>query len=204
MDYDDFVWFILSEEHKTSATAVGFWFRLLDVDGDGLLTLDDMGYFYEEQARRQAALGHEPVPFLDVAAQLIDAIHPRSRRGIALTDLRRSNLAPLFISSLTNIHRFLAAEGGDARGGLGQSGGLSEWDVWAAAEYARLEEEEEEMEPDETDGFGKSMDASPFDCAADAACEGLPPPPAARDATATGHPKGAHGMGAAAGGGVRI
>mmetsp|Transcript_30308 Transcript_30308/g.96703 ORF Transcript_30308/g.96703 Transcript_30308/m.96703 type:complete len:697 (-) Transcript_30308:323-2413(-) len=202
MDYEDFVFFLLSEEHTGSRTATGYWFRLLDVDGDGLITLGDMSYFYEEQSRRQAALGHEPVPFLDVAAQLLDAIHPRSRSGIALADLRRSRLAPLLIAALTNIHRFLAGEAGDARG-AGPAGLLSEWDLWAAAEYARLEEEEE-MEAEEAEVMGEAMDACPFDGAADAACEGLPPPPAVRDATAAGYPKMANGFGSAACGGVRV
>lgn len=197
MDYEDFLFFLLSEEHKSSRTAVGYWFRILDVDGDGLLSLDDLAYFYDEQARQQAALGHEPVPFLDVATQLFDAIQPRSRRGIALADLRRSRLAPLLISALTNIHRFLAGEATDARSGAA-GGGLSEWDVWAAGEYARLEEEEE-ME--EAEVVGEEMDDRPLD--GDAACDGMPPPPAARDATAAGHSKMGDGFSMAAGRGVR-
>ena len=35
MDYAGFVWFLLSEEDKSSSTAVGFWFRVLDADDDG-------------------------------------------------------------------------------------------------------------------------------------------------------------------------
>ena len=39
MTYEDFVRFILVEEDKGSSTAIHFWFRLLDLDGDGALTL---------------------------------------------------------------------------------------------------------------------------------------------------------------------
>lgn len=165
MEYEDFLYFILSEEHKGSRTATGYWFRVLDVDGDGLLTLDDIAYFYEEQVRRLVALGHEPVSFTDVAAQLFDAVKPRSRRGIALSDLRRCKLAPLFIGTLTNIHRFLAGEVGDMRAQLGVPGAeLNEWDVWASAEYARLEEEDE----DEDGGMADLMELYPADSIGDA------------------------------------
>ena len=33
--YEDFVWFVLSEEDKASDVALGYWFRAVDVDGDG-------------------------------------------------------------------------------------------------------------------------------------------------------------------------
>ncbi|KAJ2330567.1 Serine/threonine-protein phosphatase 2A regulatory subunit B'' subunit alpha, partial [Coemansia sp. RSA 2673] len=38
MTYCDFIWFLLSEIDKTSPTAVEYWFRCLDLDGDGVLT----------------------------------------------------------------------------------------------------------------------------------------------------------------------
>ena len=36
MTYQDFVWFILSEEDRDSAAAMEYWFRMLDVDEDGV------------------------------------------------------------------------------------------------------------------------------------------------------------------------
>ena len=35
MGYEDFVWFILSEEDKTTDTAAEYWFRCADLDCDG-------------------------------------------------------------------------------------------------------------------------------------------------------------------------
>ena len=50
--YEDFVWFLLSEEDKSSSTAVGFWFRVLDVDDDGRVSRHDMEHLYTEQRAR--------------------------------------------------------------------------------------------------------------------------------------------------------
>ena len=40
MTYSEFVWFILSEEDKSTLTAAEFWFRVMDRDGDGIVTLE--------------------------------------------------------------------------------------------------------------------------------------------------------------------
>jgi serine/threonine-protein phosphatase 2A regulatory subunit B'' len=37
MGYEDFVWFILSEEDKSSDQALDFWFRCCDLDSDGCI-----------------------------------------------------------------------------------------------------------------------------------------------------------------------
>lgn len=42
MGYEDFVWFILSEEDKTSDTSLEYWFRCCDLDGDGKLTASEL------------------------------------------------------------------------------------------------------------------------------------------------------------------
>ena len=52
MGYRDFVWFLLAENDKLHPTAIEYWFRVLDVDGDGVLSLYELEYFYEEQAAK--------------------------------------------------------------------------------------------------------------------------------------------------------
>lgn len=52
MDYEDFVWFILAAEDKRSPQAIEYWFRCLDVDGDGIVSLYEMQMFYEDQYDR--------------------------------------------------------------------------------------------------------------------------------------------------------
>ena len=42
MSYEDFVWFILSEEDKTSDVSLDYWFRCVDLDCDGHLQPNEM------------------------------------------------------------------------------------------------------------------------------------------------------------------
>lgn len=74
MGYEDFVWFILSEEDKTSDTALEYWFRCVDLDCSGVITPSKMWHFYEEQMKRLEATGQEPVLFEDVLCQLHDML----------------------------------------------------------------------------------------------------------------------------------
>lgn len=63
MSYTEFVWFLLSEEDKQHPTAIEYWFRCMDLDGDGYLSMYELEYFYEEQMQRMEAIGIETLPF---------------------------------------------------------------------------------------------------------------------------------------------
>lgn len=52
MTYDDFIWFILSVEDKRTPQAIEYWFRCLDLDGDGIISLFELRHFYEDQYDR--------------------------------------------------------------------------------------------------------------------------------------------------------
>jgi len=38
MSYEDFIWFMLSEEDKTTARSIEYWFKLVDLDNNGIIT----------------------------------------------------------------------------------------------------------------------------------------------------------------------
>ena len=42
MGYEDFVWFILSEEDKSNDLSLEYWFRCIDLDCDGVLHPNEM------------------------------------------------------------------------------------------------------------------------------------------------------------------
>ena len=42
----------------------------MDLDGDGVLSLYELEYFYEEQLQRMKSLGIEALPFEDIACQV--------------------------------------------------------------------------------------------------------------------------------------
>ncbi|CAG8686836.1 10125_t:CDS:2, partial [Dentiscutata heterogama] len=49
MSYRDFIWFLLSEVDKSTNTSIEYWFRCLDNDGDGVLSVYELEWFYEDQ-----------------------------------------------------------------------------------------------------------------------------------------------------------
>jgi len=157
MSFTDFVWFCLSEEDKTNAKSIEYWFRCLDLDGDGIVTLADLAFFYEEQLHRMECLGHETVPFLDMLCQLLDMLKPNfSRPHIYLRDLKRSPLAGAFLNTLFNLSKFFAMESRRMR--VDHLNELTDWDRFAAIEYLRLSrDDDEEME---SDGDGEYISAS--------------------------------------------
>jgi len=149
MSYTDFVWFCLSEEDKTSERALEYWFQCIDLDGDGIITLFDMEYFYEEQIHRMECLGHEPITFVNVVNQLLDMLEPWSGTVMITKDvLRRSKQQSAFFNVLFNINKLFALEGKDLRTirQVRETPDLSDWDRFALFEYHRLSAEEEETE----------------------------------------------------------
>jgi len=127
MGYEDFVWFILSEEDKATDVALGYWFRCVDLDGDGTLSPQDMLHFYEEQLHRMECLAHEPVGWGDVLCQLHDMLAPADEGAFTLRDLRRHRgLAGTLFNILFNLNKFVAFETRDpflARAEREESGG---------------------------------------------------------------------------------
>ena len=163
MGYEDFCWFILSEEDKGNPLALEYWMRCVDLDGDGVLDPSECSFFYEEQLQRMECLSQEPVLFEDILCQMSDMLHPETPGRITLRDLRQCKLAGNFFNVLFNLNKFIAFETRDPflirqeR----EEPHLTEWDRFARQEYIRLSMEEEEgMQDGNWDGDG--MDPSPF------------------------------------------
>jgi serine/threonine-protein phosphatase 2A regulatory subunit B'' len=93
LDFRDFIWILISEEDKCSATSQKFWFRMLDIDNDGVLSAFELEYkapkqtvarsaslitscryFYKEQQHRMEVLSQEVVTFGDMFCQMHDLV----------------------------------------------------------------------------------------------------------------------------------
>lgn len=61
---------MLSEEDKSNAVSIRYWFELIDTNEDGVIRADEMRTFYRHQIHRMECLGHEVVPFEDVLCQM--------------------------------------------------------------------------------------------------------------------------------------
>jgi len=51
-------------------SSIEYWFRCMDLDGDGAISMYEMEYFYEEQMRKLEQLDIEPLPFEDCVCQV--------------------------------------------------------------------------------------------------------------------------------------
>ena len=66
----------MCEEDKTTQQSVDYWFKVVDLDDNGIITYicgvmlynrgSEMEYFYEEQRQRMDYLNHEAVLFPDI------------------------------------------------------------------------------------------------------------------------------------------
>jgi len=153
MSYTEFVWFLLSEEDKRHATAIEYWFRCMDLDGDGVLSMYELEYFYEEQLQRMEQLGIETLPFDDCLCQMLDMILPVAKNVIALKDLKKCKMTPIFFDTFFNLEKYLDHEQRDpfaTQRDTDEDGNeimISDWERFAAEEYELLVAEEGNNEP---------------------------------------------------------
>ncbi|XP_015604965.1 uncharacterized protein LOC107272377 isoform X2 [Cephus cinctus] len=110
MSYTEFVWFLLSEEDKNHPTAIEYWFRCMDLDGDGYLSMYELEYFYEEQLHRMEAIAIETLPFEDCLCQMLDMIHPVTPGKISLSDLKKCKMTSIFFDTFFNVEKYLDHE----------------------------------------------------------------------------------------------
>ncbi|XP_072470630.1 serine/threonine-protein phosphatase 2A regulatory subunit B'' subunit beta isoform X2 [Notamacropus eugenii] len=146
ISYADFVWFLISEEDKKTPTSIEYWFRCMDLDGDGALSMYELEYFYEEQCQKLDNMAIEPLPFEDCLCQMLDLVKPQCEGKITLHDLKKCKLANVFFDTFFNIEKYLDHEQKDQisviRDAESEGQELSDWEKYAAEEYDILVAEE--------------------------------------------------------------
>jgi len=161
MTYADFIWFLLSEEDKRTQTAIEYWFRCMDIDGDGALSMYELEYFYDEQRQRMEALCIEPLPFEDCLCQMLDMINPEKKGFITLRDLKRNRrLCHVFYDTFLNVEKYIDHEQRDPFACIkeydSEGNEITDWDRYAAEEYEILVAEESHDAGPVSDGSGVS------------------------------------------------
>ncbi|CAG9321413.1 unnamed protein product [Blepharisma stoltei] len=153
MSYDDFIWFMISEEDKSTSRSLEYWFKVVDLDDNGIITAYEMDYFYEEQLHRLEYLKQEAVPFQDVLCQLADMINPKTQNQFTLSEIiAKKSISGVFFNCLVNLNKFIAYEQRDPfqiKNELNENPDFTDWDRFANAEYVRLAMEEENAEASE-------------------------------------------------------
>ncbi|MBN3295747.1 P2R3B phosphatase, partial [Amia calva] len=161
MSYADFVWFLISEEDKKTATSIEYWFRCMDLDGDGVLSMYELEFFYEEQCQKLENMAIEPLTFEDCLCQMLDLVKPESEGKITLHDLKRCKLSHTFFDTFFNIEKYLDHEQKDpfsvVRDAETEGQEMSDWEKYAAEEYDILVAEEAANEQ-YNDGYENAID----------------------------------------------
>ncbi|XP_045068058.1 serine/threonine-protein phosphatase 2A regulatory subunit B'' subunit beta isoform X1 [Coregonus clupeaformis] len=146
LSYADFVWFLISEEDKKTDTSIEYWFRCMDLDGDGVLSMYELEYFYEEQCVKLETMAIEPLPFEDCLCQMLDLVKPEVEGKITLRDLKQCKLSHIFYDTFFNIEKYLDHEQKDpfsvVREAETEGQEISDWEKYAADEYDILVAEE--------------------------------------------------------------
>lgn len=148
MTYPDFVYFMLSEEDKTNECALRYWFNCCDLDSSGVISIDEMRFFYRMQLTRLTNLGQETVSFQDVLCQMLDMLAPDDPQNLKIKDFLRPNkiqLSGILFDVLFNLHKFLRFEGRDPfqEKQKREDPFNNDWDRFAYTEYHRLAAEED-------------------------------------------------------------
>lgn len=151
LSYEDFIFFMLSEEDKANEISVRYWFSCIDVDGDGKLNNMEMRSFYAVQLHRMQCLGHDIVPFEDMLCQMIDMIKPKSQDYIVVEDFLQPECCQVsgaLFDALFNLNKYLQFEQRDPfmERQKREDEFESDWDRFAYIDYNRLAMEEEARE----------------------------------------------------------
>jgi serine/threonine-protein phosphatase 2A regulatory subunit B'' len=151
LSYEDFIYFMLSEEDKSNEVSVRYWFQCVDVDGDGKLNNMEMRSFYAVQLHRMQCMGHEIVPFEDMLCQMMDMIKPACNEYLVTEDFLQpecSQVSGALFDALFNLNKYCMFEQRDpfVERQKREDEFSSDWDRFACIDYNRLAMEEEARE----------------------------------------------------------
>ena len=59
--------------------SIEYWFRCLDIDGDGVLSLFELVYFYEEMLQRLQELNIDSISIENTICQVLDMVNPKEK-----------------------------------------------------------------------------------------------------------------------------
>lgn len=77
--------------------SIEYWFRCMDLDGDGVLSMYELEYFYTEQITKMDVLGIETMLFEDCLCQVCQCI---------LTELSGSIHLQLLCEFFVNLNNY--------------------------------------------------------------------------------------------------
>ncbi|CAG0883280.1 unnamed protein product [Darwinula stevensoni] len=114
MDYKTYLDFVLALENRKEPQALQYFFRILDVEGKGFLSVFSLNYFFRASSCAiQAQLkshGQEPVNFEDIKDECFDMVKPKDPTKIMLKDLINCGRGDTVVSILIDVNGFWTHE----------------------------------------------------------------------------------------------
>lgn len=80
------------------------------MDGDGVISLYEMEYFYTEIEQKLLARNMETLSLTDVICNLLDSVSPGNHCYVTRADLKNSRLAHRFFNTFVNYIKYLDQE----------------------------------------------------------------------------------------------
>lgn len=150
LDYEDFIYFCISEEEKNSQAAVYYWFKVLDLDADGILSGYELNAFVAENQHHLACCfdPDEPPSYDDMMCQMLDMLGVDADRlksnngGLTLADFRACPTPANFFNMVFNAPKFLMFDRKDPfteKRRAMVSSEKTDWERFARREYDRMD-----------------------------------------------------------------
>lgn len=139
IDYCAFVNFLLAEVDKCHPKSIEYWFRIMDLNGDGRISFDEMEQFYNEITANVVRMDMTLMTFSSLINLLRDMISPNSFIYFTLSDLKRSPLlARYFFNTFINWIKHVAQENCLLHSRNETNPQLNDWSCFCKSEYSIL------------------------------------------------------------------
>uniref|UniRef100_A0A0N4ZQ94 EF-hand domain-containing protein n=1 Tax=Parastrongyloides trichosuri TaxID=131310 RepID=A0A0N4ZQ94_PARTI len=139
LSYTEFVQFLLADENKRHFKSMEYWFRILDIDGDGKLSFEEMEYFHEDILKELNLQGIASNSMDDTLCSLFDMIRPSNDYYITLADIKRSKMGAKFFNNFVNVTKFIEQEVSECEVSfIREDNDIAEWDDYCKTEYQSL------------------------------------------------------------------
>lgn len=110
MDYKTYLDFVLALENQKEPQALHYFFKILDIDNKGYLTVFTLNYFFRSIQDQMRHHNQEPVNFEDVKDEIFDMVKPADPSKITLQDLINSGQGDVVVSILIDLNGFWTYE----------------------------------------------------------------------------------------------
>uniref|UniRef100_A0A8C9GDP3 EF-hand domain-containing protein n=1 Tax=Piliocolobus tephrosceles TaxID=591936 RepID=A0A8C9GDP3_9PRIM len=131
MCLNDWIYFIMNYEDMTTNRSIEFWFKLIDLDANGIITDHEISVFFNIQSERLKSHYLEEPKLEDWLCQMNDAIQPSIEGNFTLSDLKKNKkYAAKFFGCLVSLSKLLAWEGRDVHRELQIETEYPNWTPW--------------------------------------------------------------------------